>query len=144
MYNLSELDGYYKKFLENLSSWTPEGIYFINLELLHRFDLLHFQPNAEYKDPSLTRYFHIIESPEKVTLFNDEFVVWIIPDRANQIPLTYALIALNRGDQELQLEVTFIASGIYNSSKLVLKVLEKFLTEIQETEAMLSQFQKAG
>jgi hypothetical protein len=56
-------------------------------------------------------------------------------------PLTYTLIALNRGDCEPQLEVAFIASGVYNSSKLVLKVLEKFLIEIQETETTLAKFQ---
>lgn len=144
MHNLSQLEGYYKKFARELVDLIPEGVYFINLELLNHFDLLHFQPMTERKDAVLTRYFHVIESPEKVTLLNDEFVIWILPDKVNQSPLTYTLIALNRGEEEPQLEVAFIASGVYNSSKLVLKVLEKFLVEIQETEKTLSKLQEAG
>jgi hypothetical protein len=137
MHNLSLLEECYKKFVKKLPIWIPEDIYFINLELLHSLDLLHFQPNAEHKDSTLTRYFHIIESPEKITLLNDEFVIWIVSEKFAQASLTYTLIALNRGEQEPQLEVAFVASGVYNSSKLVLKVLEKFLLEIQETEITL-------
>lgn len=144
MHNFSLLEEYYKKYIKDLYSWIPEGIYFINLELLHHFDLLHFQPNAEYKDPILTRYFHIIESPEKITLLNDEFIVWIMPDKVDHTPLTYTLIALNRGEEEPLLEAAFIAGGVYNSSKLVLKILEKFLIEIQETENTLSKFEKTA
>lgn len=144
MYDLSLLEEYYKKFIKSLCSLIPEGIYFINLELLHHFDLLHFQPQTEYKDPALTRYFHIVETSEKITLINDEFIIWIMPDRVDETPLTYTLIALNRGEQEPQLEAAFIATGIYNSSKLVLKVLEKFLIEIQDTEIALAKLQETA
>ncbi len=144
MYNLSIIEECYKKFIKGLYSWIPEGIYFINLELLHHFDLLHFQPRVESKDPILTRYFQVFESPEKVTLLNDEFVIWIMPEKVDRTSLTYILIALNRENQEPQLEVAFIASGVYNSSKLVLKVLERFLVEIQETEMILSKYQDSA
>jgi len=53
---------------------------------------------------------------------------------------TYALIALNHGETEPQLEAAFIASGVYNSSALVSKVLEKFLLDIQENERTLDKF----
>lgn len=138
MQDLSLLDRYYKKFAKDLYSFIPDGIYFINLELLHHFDLLHFQPNAGHKDSVLSHHFHVMESPEKITLFNDEFVIWIMPEKVIDTSVTYTLIALNPGDQEPQLEAAFIASGVYNSSKLVLKVLEKFLFEIQETERTLA------
>lgn len=143
MRDLSTIDEYYKKFIKDLHFWIPEGIYFVNLELLHHFDLLHFQPiGIHRKDPLMTRYFHIFETPEKITLINDEFVVWIVPDRMDQTPLTHVLIALNSEEGELQLEVAFIATGVYNTSRLVLKVLEKFLIEIQETEKALFGFQE--
>ncbi len=147
MHNLAVIEECYKKFVKSLDSWIPEGIYFIDLELLHRFDLLHFQPTGDRKNfinPILTRYFHIVESPEKITLINDEFVVWIIPDRLDQHPITYTLIALNPHNKEPQLEAAFIATGVYNTSKLVLKVLEKFLLEIQDTEETLSEFEETG
>ena len=145
MHNLSLIEEYYRKFINNLSFWIPEGIYFINLELLHHFDLLHFQPSGNRKDPILTRYFQIIEFPEKITLINDEFVVWIIPDKVDNISMTHTLIALMPpSGQEPQLEVAFVASGVYNTSKIVLNVLEKFLVEIQETEKTLSRFQETA
>lgn len=139
MHNLSVLEEYYQKFLKGLNSWNSEGIYFVNLELLHEFDLLHFQPDAELKDSNLTMQFHVIESLEKITLINDEFIIWIMPDKVEFSTLTYVLIALNRGDFEPpELEVVFIASGIYNSSKIILKILEKFIEEIKETETVLN------
>ena len=137
MRSLSEIEECYKKFTRDLNHWIPEGIFVVNLELLQHFDLLHFQPSAIRSDPRLNHQFHIIESSEKITLINDEFIVWIIPDRAENIPMTYTLIALNRGDVQPQLEAAFIATGIYNTSKLILKVLEKFLIDIQETENLL-------
>lgn len=144
MHNLSLLEEYYQKFINNVNLMIPEGIYFINLELLYQYDLLNFQPKAGGKEPSVTRYFHIYESPEKITLINDEFIIWIAPETSDQVPRTHTLIALNQGDKEPQLEVAFIASGIYNNSRLVFKVLEKFLIEIHETEAALSKFERTG
>ncbi|CUI17584.1 conserved hypothetical protein [Candidatus Protochlamydia naegleriophila] len=144
MHNLALIEESYKKFVKDLFYWIPEGIFLVNLDLLHHFDLLHFQPATKRKDPSLTRYFHIIESSEKITLVNDDYIVWIIPDRVDNIPVTYTLIALNKLDQELQLEAAFIASGVYNTSKLVLKVLEKFLAEIQDNEQMLAKYKNTA
>lgn len=141
MDNLALIDEYYKKFIDNLYDWIPEGVYFINLELLHHFDLLHFQPSFP-KDSLVFKRFYIIESQEKVTLMNPEFIVWITPDQRNpHFSSTYILIALNQENREPKLEVAFIASGIYNSSHFVLKTLEKFLIEIQETEHALSKIQ---
>jgi hypothetical protein len=80
---------------------------------------------------------HMIESADKITLVNNDFIVWIIPETRRQIPSTYTLIALNNEVRDPQLEVVFVASGVYNTSRLVLKVLEKFLMEIQETENVL-------
>lgn len=142
VHNLSLIEECYQRFIKDLPFWVPEGIYFVNLELLHHFDLLHFQPiRTKSQDPIITRYFHVVESSEKITLINNEFVIWIITDRAENRSVTYTLIALNPEEQEPHLEVAFIASGIYNTSLLVLKVLEKFLLEIQETESLLTEIE---
>ena len=141
MDDISQLDECYKKFSANIASWIPEGIAEVNLPLLQHFDLLHYHPK-DAKDPSLTRYFHVIETSEKITLVNDQFVIWIIPDKlSNNLPVTYTLIALNH-QHDAHLEMAFAASGIYNSSRLVLRVLEKYLQEIQETEDLLSKYRK--
>ena len=55
----------------------------MNLELLRHFDLLRFQPAGADRNPLVNRYFHLVESPEKITLVNDEFVVWIVPGRSD-------------------------------------------------------------
>lgn len=146
MYNLQLIEDSYKKFMKNLFHWIPDGIYFINLKLLHHFDLLHFQPggiNRGERNSNLNPDFKMIESPEKMTLVSNEFIVWIIPDQTSHPSQTYTLIALNPRGQEPQLEAAFIATGIYNNSNLVIKVLEKFLNEIRETESILSKFRKA-
>lgn len=135
MPNLSVLEEYFKKYIKSLYHWIPEGIFTVDLALLQRLDLLHFY-RPEYRDPTLTRYFHVVESPEKITLINEEFIIWIMSDRIDSIPVTYTLIALNREDQP-KLEIAFIASGVYNTSKLILRILEKFLIDIQETEHTL-------
>lgn len=142
MHNLAQIEEYYKRYIKGLYYWIPEGIFSVDLDLLRRFDLLHFQrPN--YQNPLLTRYFHIIESSEKITLINEEFIVWIMPDRIDHIPITYTLIAINQEDQP-KLEIAFITSGVYNTSKLVLRILEKFLLEIQENEQMLNKLQTSA
>ncbi|MBA3722349.1 MAG: hypothetical protein H0W88_08100 [Parachlamydiaceae bacterium] len=135
MHDLSSIEEYFKKYSKSLYYWIPEGIYTVNISLLQRFNLLHFQFPPE-PDPVLTRQFYILESPEKITLINDDFVIWIMPDKIDQIPVTYALIAINHEDQP-RLEVAFIASGVYNTSHVVLRVLDKFLLEIQENEKLL-------
>lgn len=142
MQDISLLDKYYSEFAKNTNHLIPDGIYYINLELLHHFDLLHFQPNAELSDSVFTQHFHVIESAEKITLFNDQFIIWIKPEKIFGAACTYIFIALNHENQKPQLEATIIASGVYNTSKLVLNVLEKFLAEIQENERMLEKLQK--
>lgn len=139
MLNLQQLNEFFNKYIVNLENLLPDSIYILNLELLHHFDLLHFQPQPDSKlDQGISKRFNIIETHEKVTLVNDEFIIWMYPDKSENTTLTYTLIALNRGEKEPQLEAAFIAAGVFNSSKLVLRVLEKFLSEIHELESLLT------
>lgn len=132
----SVLEACFKKYIKNIVHWLPDGIISVDLELLHKLNLLHYY-NKEYDDPTLTRYFHVVDSGDKITLVNDQFVVWIVPDKTDDTSVTYTLIALNKDDQ-IQLELAFVTSGIYNNSRLVLRLLEKYLFEIQTTEDMLA------
>jgi len=141
-HQLPLLDELYKKFISNINDWLPEGITDVNLELLHKFGLLHYHTvDKDYRP--LTRYFQVKETPEKITLINEQFVIWIVPEKVNETPITYTFIALNHSDPaKIQLEIAFSTWGIYNSSRLVLRVLEKFLYEIQETENLLNSLKK--
>lgn len=135
MNKIKIIEDQYKEFSKNISYWLPEGIVEVDLMLLQRLNLLQYH-SSQKKDPRLTRYFHVIESSEKITLFNDLFVVWIVPDKIAQSPITYTLIALN--PKQPHLELAYSTTGVYNTSKLVLRILEKFLEEIQENEEILS------
>lgn len=140
MHNLSLLEACYQKYITDLSSWLPEDVIVVDLNLLHHFNLLHYH-DPNYNDPALTRYFHVIESNEKITLVNDEYVVWIVPEKVEDVPVTYALIALNK-PIEPELQLCFVTAGVYNTSRLVLRLLEKFLFEIEESEDLIRNFEQ--
>jgi len=138
MHNLEYLETCYKKYINNISDCLPEDIIQVDLKLLHQLDLLRYH-DPSYNDPSLTRYFHVIETDEKITLVNEDFIVWIVPEKINGNPMTYTLIALNTPD-EPDLRMCFVTSGVYNTSRLVLRLLEKYLLEIQENENLIRKF----
>lgn len=134
MDNISAIDLCYKRYISALSQYLPEGLILVDIDLLQELDLLNFHQQNE--DPSFTRFFQVVESEDKITLMNDQFVVWIVPEKQEEEAFTYILIATNRGE-ELHLELCFRVSGVYNTSRLVLRLLEKYLYEIQETEEAL-------
>lgn len=135
MLDTSELDQHYKDYITNLNKYIPDSIVNVDINLLQRLDLLSFHHPGRY-DPGLTRYFQLIESPDRITLTNDQFIIWIASKRFEDTVATFTLIALNHGDHP-HLEMAFIASGVYNTSNLVMNVLEKLLLEIQENEEAL-------
>jgi len=137
MLNPVQLEDRYQEFIGDLTRWIPDGIDIVDLGYLKQYDLLkeanHHLNNVELP---ITHYFHVIETSEKITLFNDQFVVWIVPQLIDGTSVTYTLIALiDRGHP--QLEKLFCTAGVYNSSRIVLRLLEKILDEIQETEELL-------
>ena len=88
------LEDFYRKFTNNLSSWLPEGVIDVDLALLHRLGILRHHTEEKYHF-SLTRYFHVVESLDKITLINEQFVIWIVPEKVDDVPTTYTLICLN-------------------------------------------------
>ncbi|CRX37830.1 hypothetical protein [Estrella lausannensis] len=135
MDDIQAIEECFKKIANNLTDWIPEGIAEVDIDLLQRLNLLNV--NNEEEDDELTRYFHVIESQEKITLVNEQFVVWIVPDLVDGVPITYTIIALNK-EAFPHPEVAFATSGVYNTSRLVLKVLERYLHEILENEDVLT------
>ena len=137
MLNPVQIEEAYKSFINNLPESIHDGILSIDLHFLHETGLLkHLQDSQDDAD-DLTQYFHVIETPEKVTLFNEQFIVWILPKMNGEQPITLVLIALNHADKP-HLEIVFATSGVYNTPKFILKVLEHFLTEVIDTEAIIS------
>ena len=142
MNNIEKLEALYKKYIQNLYEWLPEGIIPVDLALLQEMNLLEVEKNDRSGEDSLTRYFQVIEQEDKITLVNDEFVIWIVPSNTEETSTTYTLVALNKPEKEPELEVAFAVTGVYNTSKMVLRVLEKFLESIQENEETLKRLRK--
>lgn len=144
MYDLELLERRFKHFACNLSSTLPEGLIEVDLALLHRLNLLHYHSSSPVDDePQLTRYFQVLESYEKITLINDTFAVWIVPVVENYRPATYTLIAL-MGSSGPHLELAFVTRGVYNSSKLVLRLLEKLLWDIEENQEVIQKLENSS
>lgn len=137
-YDPAPIEEHFKKFIRDMPVFLPEGAIEVDIDFLERLNLLKLDKSH---DTALTRFFNIVESQEKITLINDEFVIWIMPDSTKSVPHTLVLIALNHNG-DLHLEVAFRASDIYNSSKLVLRILEKLLFDIQENEDSLKPYIK--
>ncbi|MCE5316515.1 MAG: hypothetical protein LLG04_04030 [Parachlamydia sp.] len=142
MLDPSHIELSYKEFVNNLPTCAHDGIINVDLHFLHEQGLLSSLNENEPDNDSLTQYFHVIENPEKVALFNEQFVVWIIPHPEQEIPSTVVLIALNHQDK-LNLEIAFTTMGIYNTPRYVLKILQHFLLDVLETEATLSLMEKS-
>ncbi len=134
MLNQKKLEKSYTQFTSDLGKWLQDGIIHVDLSLLKKFDLLNKTPEEEKElQAQFPFYFHVVESNEKVTLFNNQFVVWIIPKVIDDTPTTLTLIALTT-NEEPRLEIVISSSGVYNTPKYVLKVLRHFLTEVIDTE----------
>jgi len=143
MLNPIQIEEVYKEFVGNLPNWAHDGIIPVDLRFLHEESLLNSLHDDKGEPDDLTQYFHVIESVEKVTLFNEQFIVWIIPKMEGEQPTTYVIIALNH-PENANLEIVFVTRGVYNTPRYVLKVLQHFLVDMLETEATLTLFEKNG
>ncbi len=141
MLNPIQIEEAYKEFISNLPNLAHDGVTAIDLKFLHDQGLLQSIQGDKSDPDDLTQYFHVIESIEKVTLFNEQFIVWIIPKMDQDQPLTYVLIALNH-PEKANLEVVFLTRGVYNTPRYVLRVLQHFLVDMLETEETLTSFEK--
>jgi hypothetical protein len=141
MLNPVQIEETYKEFMGHLGDWAHDGIVPIDLKFLHESGLLQKLQDEQSESDDLTQYFHVIESMEKVTLFNEQFIVWIIPKLDNDQPLTYVMIALNH-PEKAHLEIVFTTQGVYNTPKHVLQVLQHFLVDMLETEETLTSIEK--
>lgn len=141
MLNPVQIEAAYKDFMDSLPQCAHDGILQVDIHVLQELGLLKDLQDDENEQEDLTQYFHVIESAEKVTLFNEQFIVWIVPRVEENIPSTYVLIALNH-QEKASLEVVFSTSGVYNTPRYVLKILQHFLVDVLETEATLTSLEK--
>jgi len=140
--NPIQLDQAYNEFISNLQSWIPEGIIEVDMALLEETGLLNYESFEENKNQEqLPHYFHVIETSDKVSLFNHQFVIWIVPKIVDENPTTMVMIALI-ADKQPHLEIVFSTQGVYNTPKFVLRLLKYYLSEVIDTEEAISSIGK--
>lgn len=137
----SHLEKLYQKFRTNLSKYLPDGMIFVDFELLHEIGE-PLEDDDKLTPEEFPHYFHIIETDEKVTLFNQQFAIWIVPQIVSDMPATLTFIA-RISNQHPKLELMFCTTGVYNTPKHVLKVLRYFLSEVLDTEEVISSIKKS-
>lgn len=133
MKDLTVMEAAYKDCIKNMKQWSRDEVIQVDNQLLQQLNLLG-EGAAVNDSPPYS--FNFLESDDKVTLYNDRYVIWIVPENDNGKLVTYTLVALNKNTVP-RLELVFLTSGIYNNSHLVLKLLEKFLDDIEENENAL-------
>lgn len=141
MLNPNQLEDAYREFSENLRNWVPDGVMNVDLTLLNDIGLLAAAELDASSSDDVTHYFHVIETNDKVTLFNEQFAIWIVPKLVECTATTLTYIALLNHDK-LHLEIVFSTTGVYNTPKYILKVLRYFLHEVIDTEAIISSIGK--
>lgn len=136
-----ELENAYNEFSSNFKKWAPDGIIQIDLETLSEMGLLNRDDFDEEEPDEVTQYFHVNETDAMITLHNEKFAIWIVPKLIDEIPTTHTYISqLKKKSPEL--ELVYSTSGVYNTPKFILKVLQHFLIEVIDTEAIISSIKK--
>lgn len=136
-----QLEDAYQEFSENLRKWIPDGIMNVNLNLLNDIGLLNLEKLEGNTTDSLSHLFHVLETAEKVTLYNEQFAIWIVPKMVDNVASTLTYIAL-LGPSKPRLEIVFSTAGVYNTPKYILKILQHFLLEVIDTEQIISSIGK--
>ncbi|GAB5412283.1 MAG: hypothetical protein ChlgKO_13970 [Chlamydiales bacterium] len=133
------LEETFTKLMQEFPKCVPDGIISVDLKLLRDLGLLDSEDEDDSEE--FPHQFHVIETDEKVTLFNEEFAIWIVPKVIDELPTTLTLISL-MDENSSKLEIVFSTSGIYNTPKFVLKVLRYYLSEVLDTEEAISSIHK--
>ncbi len=137
----NEMEEAYKEFTTNFKKWAPDGIIEIDLEALCDMGLLNRDDFDEEEPDDVTQFFHVTETPDKITLHNEKFAIWIVPKMINEMPTTHTYISqLHKNVPHL--ELVYVTAGVYNTPKFILKVLQYFLIEVIDTDAIISSIGK--
>lgn len=142
MIDPNTLEDSFQGFVKEIHKWLPDGIVEIDIEAMHRLGLLSTQQIEAKHSDAITHYFHVMETPEKITLFNEQFAIWIVPQAQAALPKTLTFISLLNSDQKPNLEIVFSTEGVYNTPKYIMKILQQYLTEVLDIEAVIASIGK--
>lgn len=137
MFTPAQIEKAFASFTHHLTGWCPDTVVSVNLPFLMELGILSYNQLKDSTFEDFVHLFQVIETDDKVTLYNEQFLVWIVPKMVQDIPTTKVMIA--RIQKKLpQLELIFSTEGVYNAPKYILLVLEKLLTEIIDTHQVIA------
>ena len=134
MASIEQLDAFFTQLSTRTVDLFPDGILDVNVKSLHSLHLL------SEKSFLPTMALQTIESTEKITLFNERYALWIAPKKEATPPMTIVYIA-RKTTEGLVPEIAFRAMGIHNRPKTILQVIDRLLTDIQETNSVISKLE---
>ncbi len=140
MDSIEKLDDFFEHLQTNTGELLPDGLLDVNIKTLHSLHLLSNE-SPDTEPAPVAHLLQAIESGGKITLFNERFVLWIVPQQEVHPPSTVIYVAQRNEDNEIKPELGFRTAGIHNRSKTILRLIDKFLTDIQETESFISQLE---
>lgn len=139
--SIEQLDAFFEHLSSHTTDLLPDGIMDINVKTLHALHLLADEIPMPGATPPASALLQAIESGGKITLFNEKFALWIVPQK-NADPASTIVFIARRADEDIKPEIAFRTSGIHNRSKTILKLIDRFLADIQETETVISKFEQ--
>lgn len=134
------LEASFEKWIEEAEGKGLDILYQVDMPLLERMGVVK-EGSIVQDYPTGERKFSVIQGLDKMTLYNEQFVVWIVPQNVDDKAASLVWIAqfskLSEG-----ILMGFLAKGPLNNSKIVLRLLEAFLEEIEETDKLISNLEK--
>ncbi|SPN73790.1 hypothetical protein C10C_0636 [Chlamydia serpentis] len=135
--SLDFFEEFYRQSILNRGTSFPEG--YLNIaEILSRPHCTDASTNFLYSQSE--NDFIIAESKDKLTLFNSDFAIWLVPELVEGEAVTRGYIAVSQEKGKYAPEIAFEACGQYNQSTLILEALQLYLKEIKDTEDALRSF----
>jgi hypothetical protein len=135
--SIEQLDAFFNDLSQHTLDLLPDGILDINVKSLHALHLLSENATAPHGSIPASNLLQAIESGGKITLYNEKFALWIAP-QGNADPSSTIVFIARRADDDLKPEIAFRTSGIHNRSKTILKLIDRFILDIQETESVIA------
>ncbi|ANH78473.1 hypothetical protein [Candidatus Chlamydia sanziniae] len=134
--SLDFLEKFYRQSILNQATAFPEG--YVNIADVISYP--HVDPSEDLLKDHPDNDFIIAESADKLTLFNADFAIWLVPEVVEGEAVTRGYIALHDAEGQCYPELAFEAVGQYNQSSLILEALQLYLKEIKDTEKTLRSF----
>lgn len=139
MVSIEQLDIYFDNLTKNTKDLLPDGILDINIKTLHTLHLLSEESSIDEVPESLL--LQAVESEGKITLYNERFALWIVPQVGASPSATVVYVATHN-DVEVKAELGFRTTGVHNKSKTILRLIDRFLADIQDTDSIIAGFEQ--